>query len=244
MENNVLAIKKGILRKQTTMSEKNKSVLKESVNAEDQDDLSTYFVERPGSSQLPDQSTSYDHHVSLRQISDNDSEDENDGRFIPNSYVADRERRIEENKKKFKVGIKPKNHINNIDQDIYAPSHEDKGKYMDEQKHFRANVPPVDKSVTFEHDNIIQEAAEQEEQTIEPSDSQEQSESDTYQAPKRVNTSGYYAESESLKNIANKPITQITSELSVREPGDEYISASGEELASPNIPPKADDQMK
>ena len=150
--------------------------------------------------------------MSIRQISDDESTDELDGKFIPSNYSAEKEAKMKRNKQKFKEGIRKKRNFEDLKEELSRP-------------------PKIenDKAKIISEGDIIEEVEEKEEQTVEKSDLS------SGKPPLRViptNTSAYFAGSDSAQRSGRKPITQIESELSLREPGDEYISASGEDLAS------------
>jgi hypothetical protein len=164
--------------------------------------------------------------VSFRQLSDEDSSDQFDGQFIPNSYIAKKEAKILQNKKKFKVGIRKKIKPQKKENTSFHTPKDYTQNYEHEQNYTGPGVQPIE----HDQDRVINEAAEHEEHTVEKS----QTDKSSYrkQGAFPTNTSEYFAESDTHKR--SQKLSQFESEMSIREPGDEYISASGEELAYPH----------
>ena len=235
-------VRKGILRKKGTITHGRKSRLEtegESNTQRDPNDITSLFGDnKEGESNEFDPDLSYENRMSIRQISDNESPDEDDGKFVPSNYAEKSEDKAKKNKRRFRIAIKKK-------QDLPKPIEDDREendyvpeKYRDMEKGFRPSSQPLQEE---KYQESLINKPNQSYTSIpsfhEPRESSEyKGDSNTY--------SGYLPETESIKKPSVKQLTHNQSEMSVRDADDDYISASAEEDANTDSYSRAIDQAK
>ena len=176
-----------------------------------------------------------DQRVSLRDISDNDSLNSDDGKFLPPNYVSERDKRIEKNnKKKFKYGIRKRD--DSFDEDEINRDERVERRQPKKENISSKPIPQNPKDDFKDMEEAIENYNEEEneEEFIKPPKLSNKSSIQNIKKS-QVDSSDYYAESESPKKQSIKESVIVESELSVRDAADDNISASGSEMASPQI---------
>ena len=226
--------KKGILRRNALIVENSQ----ESKSKEDSEPVDDNDIQHIMNSKLSEQrddfdnNSNFDHRVSLRDISDNDSLNSDDGKFLPTNYVSEKDRKIFENKNKFKYGIRKRNEP--LEDEVTQENIDLKRRIIVEKKEIKPILlPPKQPLEIFEKeiDNFYEYQNEEEHKSSRIS----QKSLKKIGQKSQIDSTDYYAESESLKKPSIKESAIIDSELSIRDAADDNISASGSEMASPEV---------
>ena len=190
----------------------------------DVDDINSYFNEDSNAEVEYDPNSSRDNRISLREISDDEPSDENDGKFVPEDFV---------------LKSKPKTVEIAQEQENYLPpwdviDDEPKVEIEPPRDSFRANVQPVNDE--SDHEEVKDKANKPYHDDAKNEDNKSYHES-IKSGPKHnlpINTSGYAAEIESMNKQSVKNTSLMHSESSIRDAYDDYVMASGEEYAMPD----------